>query len=63
MDKIKWNVLLDGVDGKFLSTKVAGGFVGSIFGMYATSLGTPCSATAEYDLFQYQGNDDIYKSK
>ncbi|MGZ3924950.1 MAG: glycoside hydrolase family 43 protein, partial [Flavisolibacter sp.] len=63
MNKTKWNLLLNGVDGKFLSTKVAGGFVGSILGMYATSLGKPSTSTASYTLFQYQGNDDVYKGR
>jgi alpha-N-arabinofuranosidase len=31
----RWTTLIDGVDGTFLSTKAAGGFVGSMFGMYA----------------------------
>src|SRR5690606_22049446 len=35
--KNKWTLLKDKVDGAFLSTKVAGGFVGSLFAMYATS--------------------------
>jgi len=63
MDNVKWNVLLSGVDGKFLSTKTAGGFVGSMFGMYATSLGKPSSSSVTYSLFEYKGNDDIYKKK
>jgi xylan 1,4-beta-xylosidase len=58
---VAWKPILTGVDGKFLSTKVAGGFVGSVFGMYATSLGKPSSAYATYHLFEYKGNDDIYK--
>jgi alpha-N-arabinofuranosidase len=31
----QWSTLKSGVDGTFLSTKVAGGFVGAFFGMYA----------------------------
>jgi len=63
MDNVKWNVLLSGVDGKFLSTKTAGGFVGSMFGMYTTSLGKPSSSSVTYGLFEYKGNDDVYKKK
>ena len=33
----KWITLMRGVDGTFLSTKVAGGFIGTFFGMYAYS--------------------------
>lgn len=30
-----WTVLLSGADGRILSTRVAGGFVGAVFGIYA----------------------------
>jgi alpha-N-arabinofuranosidase len=63
MENMKWNLLLSGVDGKFLSTKTAGGFVGSIFGMYATSLGKPSTSSVSYNMFEYKGNDDVYKMK
>ena len=63
MDRVKWNLLLSGADGKFLSTKTAGGFVGSLFGMYATSMGKPSSSSATYNLFEYKGDDDVYKLK
>jgi alpha-N-arabinofuranosidase len=53
----KWNVLKKGVDAKFLSTKVAGGFVGSVFGLYATAMGKESKAKACFDSFTYQGND------
>ena len=44
----KWNTLKDSVDGRFLSTKVAGGFVGCMFALYTTSLGNP---SREFSLF------------
>lgn len=56
----KWILLKNGVDGKFLSTKEAGGFVGSVFAMYATSMGKPGSATAYFNWFEYKGNDPVY---
>lgn len=59
-DNKKW-VTLKQVDGKFLSTKTAGGFVGSLFGLYATSTGKQSGATAFFDWFAYTGNDDVYK--
>jgi alpha-N-arabinofuranosidase len=31
----EWRALLDGADGRILSTRTAGGFVGAVFGMYA----------------------------
>ncbi len=30
-----WVMLEEGADGKILSTKTAGGFVGAVFGIYA----------------------------
>jgi xylan 1,4-beta-xylosidase len=56
-----WILLKDNVDAKFLSTKVAGGFVGSIYAMYATSLGKPSKNTAYFNWFEYRGDDEIYK--
>lgn len=59
--KNNWKLLKDKLDGKFLSTKVAGGFVGSVFAMYATSNGAPTTSSAFYDFFEYKGNDDAFK--
>ncbi len=57
----QWNLLWDNVDAAFLSTRIAGGFVGSLYAMYATSLGQMSINKANYDWFEYQGNDDVYK--
>lgn len=57
-----WIMLKYSADPKFLSTKVAGGFVGSIYAMYATSQGKPSNGTAYFDWFEYQGNDAVYNS-
>lgn len=59
--KDKWILLKDNVDGTFLSTKIAGGFVGSLFALYATSNGEPTTSSASYDWFEYKGNDDVFK--
>jgi xylan 1,4-beta-xylosidase len=56
-----WTVLQDKVDGKFLSTQVAGGFIGCLFGMYATSSGQPTTNTAAFKWLKYEGNDPMYK--
>ncbi|MEO6547321.1 MAG: glycoside hydrolase family 43 protein [Ferruginibacter sp.] len=56
-----WQLLKDNVDGSFLSTKIAGGFVGSLFAMYGTSNGQPTTSVATYDWFEYKGNDDGIK--
>jgi xylan 1,4-beta-xylosidase len=59
--KNNWVLLMDNVDGKFLSTKVAGGFVGSMYGLYATSSGKQSSSLALFNWFEYKGNDEVYK--
>ena len=56
--KNKWKLLKDEVDASFLSTKKAGGFVGSLFALYGTSDGEPTTSVATYDWFEYKGNDD-----
>lgn len=53
-----WRLLKDGVDAKFLSTQTAGGFVGCMYAMYATSNGAPTSNTAVFSSFESKGNDD-----
>lgn len=61
--KDKWILLKDGVDARFLSTRVAGGFVGCMYALYATSLGTPSKSKAYFDWFEYAGDDEIHRSK
>jgi alpha-N-arabinofuranosidase len=56
-----WAVLKDSVDATFLSTKIAGGFVGCMFALYATSNGQPSGTKAAYDWFEYTGTDDVYR--
>jgi xylan 1,4-beta-xylosidase len=48
-------------DGKFLSTKDAGGFVGSVFALYGTSSGKQSEKKAYFNWFEYNGNDRVYK--
>jgi alpha-N-arabinofuranosidase len=55
-------LLKAGVDAKFLSTKVAGGFVGCMYALYASSYGTASAAKAYFNWFEYKGNDEIYKN-
>jgi alpha-N-arabinofuranosidase len=59
--KDDWTILKDGVDGTFLSTSVAGGFVGTVFAMYATSSGKPTDTNVLFDFFEYVGNDEVFK--
>ncbi len=56
-----WKVLKEGMDGKFLSTHTAGGFVGTLFALYATSSGLPSTNKASFKWLDYSGNDVIYK--
>ncbi|MDT0648347.1 glycoside hydrolase family 43 protein [Zunongwangia sp. F260] len=57
----EWKNLGGGLDGKYLSTKVAGGFVGAVFGMYSTSNGENSENEAAFDWFKYSGEDEVYK--
>jgi alpha-N-arabinofuranosidase len=57
----KWNILKESVDGKFLSTKVAGGFVGCMYALYATSLGRASHNVSYFDWFDYKGKNEAYK--
>lgn len=59
--KNNWQLLLANVDGKFLSTKVAGGFVGSLFALHGTSNGAFSQNVAVFDWFEYSGDDAVYK--
>lgn len=59
----KWMVLKQNVDAKFLSTKVAGGFVGCTFGLYGTSLGKDSRTKAYFDSFSYEGRDSVFQQR
>jgi alpha-N-arabinofuranosidase len=61
VNKDEWQLLLDNVDAKFLSTKAAGGFVGCIYSMYVTAGGMTSDNSAAYDWFEIKNNDDVYK--
>lgn len=56
----KWTLLQDKLDAKFLSTAIAGGFVGSLFAMYATSGGVPSNNQVAYKWLEYSGKDATY---
>jgi len=51
-DNKKWITLADQVDAKFLSTQVGGGFVGSFYAMYTTSMGQESSNQAQFNWFK-----------
>jgi len=57
----KWQLLSEDIPAEFLSTKVAGGFVGCMYALYATSLGSRADNTAYFDWFDYRGDEEIYR--
>ncbi|MBN2440699.1 MAG: glycoside hydrolase family 43 protein [Spirochaetales bacterium] len=59
-DQTTWNILKEDVNNTNLSTKIAGGFVGVVIGLYASSQGKPSSNFADFDWFEYSGNDPLY---
>jgi len=60
LNKMDWTILKSGVDAKYLSTKTAGGFVGCMYALYASSHGMPTSSKVWFDWFRYQGRDKVY---
>jgi len=49
----QWHSLAENVDGRILSTPVAGGFVGAYIAMYASSNGQTSTNQADFDWFEY----------
>jgi len=49
----QWHPLAENVDGRILSTPVAGGFVGAYIGMYASSNDQPSVNHADFAWFEY----------
>lgn len=58
-----WETILKNADNTILSTEKAGGFVGTILGMYASSNGKQSENSAKFDWFEYEGNDEIFNLK
>jgi alpha-N-arabinofuranosidase len=52
-----WRLVAEDVDGRILSTPVAGGFVGTYIAMYASSNGQPSTNSADFHWFEYVGLD------
>lgn len=59
--KDQWKLLFDNADGKYLSTKTAGGFVGTMYSLYASSNGKPSANQAVYNWFECKNKDEVYK--
>ncbi|MDP2038150.1 MAG: glycoside hydrolase family 43 protein, partial [Ignavibacteria bacterium] len=60
-NKDNWILLKDKVDASFLSARNVYGFVGTVFGIYATSLGKVSNNSAAFDWLEYSGYDIIQK--
>ncbi|RZK21321.1 MAG: glycoside hydrolase family 43 protein [Hymenobacter sp.] len=56
-----WVSLKNQVDARFLSTQEAGGFIGCLIGVYATSSGQPTTNSAAYKWLKYAGHDPVHK--
>jgi alpha-N-arabinofuranosidase len=50
-----WKTVGERLDGRLLSTPVAGGFAGAYIGLYASSNGSSSSSYADFDWFEYRG--------
>ena len=53
-----WNPVAEAVDGRILSTPVAGGFLGTYIGMLGSSNGLRSGNSVDIDWFDYIGLDD-----
>jgi alpha-N-arabinofuranosidase len=53
-----WLCAAENLDGRILSTPVAGGFVGAFIGLYASSNGMASTNHADFDWFEYEGMDE-----
>jgi alpha-N-arabinofuranosidase len=54
----EWNPVAEAVDGRILSTPVAGGFLGTYIGMLASSNGLRSGNSVDFDWFDYIGLDE-----
>ncbi|WKZ61043.1 MAG: glycoside hydrolase family 43 protein [Cyclobacteriaceae bacterium] len=52
-----WTLLKENIDARFLSTREAGGFVGCMYAMYATSLGRKSTSMVNFDWFEVLSED------
>ena len=50
-----FDLLAENIDGRILSTDVAGGFTGAYIGLYASGSGIESGNSADFDLFEYSG--------
>jgi alpha-N-arabinofuranosidase len=55
----QWQSVAEKIDGRILSTPVAGGFVGAVLALYASSNGETSANHADFDWFEYKGLDEV----
>ena len=53
-DLQQWWPIAEGINGRMLSTPVAGGFVGAVIAVYASSNGQASTNVADFDWFEYR---------
>ncbi|KAF0152358.1 MAG: Alpha-N-arabinofuranosidase [Ignavibacteria bacterium] len=58
-DKNDWKLFQNKVDASYLSPRNVYGFVGTVFGMYATSLGKQSRNKVYFDWLEYSGMDKL----
>ncbi len=58
---VDMKLLLENVDGRILSPDMAGGFVGTYIGMFASSNGNSSDNVADYDWFDYTETVEVKK--
>ena len=56
-DGDNWQPVAEDVDGRILSTNIAGGFVGAYIGMYASSNGKTNENIADFNWFEYKSTE------
>ena len=56
-----YKIIAENLDGKHLSTKVSGGFIGNVYAMYATANGEKSDNIATFKYLKYSGNDSMLK--
>lgn len=56
-----YKIIAENLDGKHLSTKVSGGFIGNVYAMYATSNGEKSDNKASFKYLKYSGSDPMLK--
>ena len=54
----QWHPIAEEIDGRILSTTVAGGFVGTYIALYASCNGQSSTNSADFDWFDYVGLDE-----